>query len=115
MNADFQKARILIADDNSVVRNLIKTFYHGYGFKLAEAINGQQAVEMARACMPDLILMDIQMPVLNGYEAASILKHDKAVKAIPILVITSLEGGEVASRLKDAYDGYVKKPFKKLI
>ena len=67
---------------------------------------------MARACTPDLILLDIQMPVLNGYEAAAILKNDEAVKDIPILIITGQEREEVAERINGMYDGYVSKPFK---
>jgi two-component system, NarL family, sensor histidine kinase EvgS len=107
-----EKPRILIVDDNFVIRDLIKEFYEGYDFDLIEAANGQEAVEMARACTPDLILLDIQMPVMNGYEAAAILKNDEAVKDIPIFVITGQEPGEVEERINGMYDGYVRKPFK---
>ena len=113
MTANFKKPRILIVDDNFVIRDLIKSFYEEYDFELIEAVNGQEAVEMARACTPDLILLDIQMPVLNGYEAAAILKNDEAVKDIPILVITGQEREEVEERINGMYDGYVSKPFKK--
>ena len=64
---------ILIVDDNCVIRNVIKSFFNEYDVELIMAVNGQEAVEMARACTPDLIMLDIQMPVLNGYEAAALL------------------------------------------
>jgi CheY-like chemotaxis protein len=113
MTVNSQKPRILIVDDNFAIRDLIKSFYEEYDLELIEAVNGKDAVEMARACTPDLILLDLQMPVLNGYEAATILKNDEAVKDIPILVVTGQEHGEVAERINGMYDGYVSKPFKK--
>ncbi|MBN2105937.1 MAG: response regulator [Deltaproteobacteria bacterium] len=113
MAGNFIKPRILIADDNFVIRDLIKSFYEDYNFELIEAVNGQEAVEMVRTCIFDLILLDIQMPLLNGYEVAAILKNDKDVKDIPIVVITSHEHGEVEDRINGLYEGYVNKPFKK--
>jgi CheY-like chemotaxis protein len=112
MTINFKKPRILIVDDNFIIRDLIKSFFEEYDFELIEAVNGQEAVDMARACKPDLILLDIQMPFLNGYEAAAILKNDEAVKDIPILIITGQERGEVAEQINGMYDGYVRKPFK---
>jgi CheY-like chemotaxis protein len=113
MTLNFEKPRILIVDDNFAIRDLIKLFYEEYDLELIEAVNGKDAVAVARAYRPDLILLDIQMPVLNGYEAAAILKNDEAVKDIPILIITGQEQGEVAERINGMYDGYVSKPFKK--
>ena len=113
MTVHLKKPRILIVDDNCVIRNVIKSFFNEYDVELIMAVNGQEAVEMARACTPDLIMLDIQMPVLNGYEAAALLKNDESVKAIPILVITGQEYGQIAERLNGMYDGFVSKPFKK--
>ena len=113
MPVNFEKPRILIVDDSSEIRNLIKLFYEEYDFELIMAVNGQEAVNIVRECTLDLILLDIQMPVLNGYEVAAILKNDEAFKAIPILVITSQERGDVAEQINGLYDGYVSKPFKK--
>lgn len=112
MTVNFKKPRILIVDDNFIIRDLIKSFYEEYDFELFEAVNGQDAVTMARACTPDLILLDIHMPVLNGYEAAALLKNDEAVKDIPILIVTGQERDEVAERIDGMYDGFVRKPFK---
>lgn len=113
MTIQCKKPRILIVDDNAVIRDLIKEFYEDCNFELIEAVNGQEAVEMARTCLFDLILLDIQMPVLSGYEVAAILKNDRTVKDIPIVVISGQEREEVDARIKGLYDGYVNKPFKK--
>ncbi|MBN2105889.1 MAG: response regulator [Deltaproteobacteria bacterium] len=113
MTIQCKKPRILIGDDNVVIRDLIKEFYEDCNFELIEAVNGQEAVEMARTCLFDLILLDIQMPVLSGYEVAAILKNDRTVKDIPIVVISGQEREEVDARIKGLYDGYVNKPFKK--
>lgn len=114
MTISFEKPRILIVDDSSDIRDLIKSFYEEYDLELIEAVNGQEAVEMVRTCPPDLILLDIQMPVLNGYEVAAILKNDEAVQDIPILVITGQERWEVEEQIEGMYDGYVSKPFKEV-
>ena len=113
MTVNLKKPRILIVDDNCLIRNVIKSFFDEYDFEIIMAVNGQEAVEKVRACTPDLILLDIQMPVLNGYEVAALLKNDETVKAIPILVITGQEHRQVAERINGMYDGYVSKPFKK--
>jgi two-component system, NarL family, sensor histidine kinase EvgS len=111
MNVHFEKPRILIVDDTPHIRELIKLFYDEYDFDLIEAVNGRDAVERARACTPDLILLDIQMPVMNGYEAAVILKNDKALKDIPLLVMTGQAFGNVTELISGMYDGYLSKPF----
>jgi len=111
MTVNFEKPRILIVDDTRHIRDLIRLIYDEYDIDLIEAVNGRDAVEMARACTPDLILLDIQMPVMNGYEAAVILKNDKALKDTPLLFMSGLEFSDVPERLSGLYDGYLSKPF----
>ncbi len=111
MDVHFKKPRILIVDDSRHIRDVIRSFYDEYGFDVLEAVNGREAVEMARTHAPDLILLDIQMPVMNGYEAAVILKNDKALKDIPLLVLTGQAFCEVTERISGMYDGYLSKPF----
>lgn len=113
MSAHRKKPCILIVDDDYLIRDLIKEFLDDYDLELLEAVNGQQAVSMACAYNPDLILLDIQMPVMNGYTTAAILKNYEAVKNIPILIITGQEHGEVAARISGMHDGYMRKPFEK--
>jgi two-component system, NarL family, sensor histidine kinase EvgS len=112
MTASYEKPRILIVDDTPRVRELIKLYYDEYDFDVIEAANGREGVEMARACTPDLILLDTQMPVMNGYEAAVLLKNDKSVKDIPLLFIAGQDLNEEAERFSGMYDGYLSKPFR---
>jgi CheY-like chemotaxis protein len=108
------KPRILIVDDEAFMRDLIKSFYSNYDFELIEAANGQEALEAARAYSLDLILLDILMPVMNGYEAAALLKADESLKAIPLIIITGQERMVVDEHIKDMYDAFLIKPFEKI-
>jgi CheY-like chemotaxis protein len=112
MTASYEKPRILIVDDTPRVRELIKLYYDEYDFDVIEAANGREGVEKARACTPDLILLDTHMPVMNGYEAAVILKNDKSVKNIPLLFIAGQELDDESERFSGMYDGYLSKPFR---
>lgn len=79
MNRAKSKVRILIADDHEMVRKVLKTLIEKeYDLKvIAEAANGEEAVRLARALLPDIILMDVSMPVMDGIEAARQLSSDK--------------------------------------
>jgi two-component system cell cycle response regulator DivK len=79
---------------------------------LIEAVTGEEGVAMAEARRPDLILMDIQLPGLDGYEATRRIKADPALRAIPIIAVTSyaLSGDDVKAR-EAGCDAYVTKPF----
>ena len=109
MPVNLKKSRILIVDDDPAIRNLIKRYYALYDFDLLEAIHGQQAIEMAPLSRPDLILLDIEMPVLNGYTTIAILKTHEATSDVPIILMTGQE--EAKDKARGLYDEYVSKPF----
>jgi two-component system, OmpR family, response regulator MprA len=111
MPSSSKKPRILIVDDDPIIRYLLKRFYACYDFELFEAVNGQQAIEMAPIYKPDLILLDIQMPVCNGYTTVAILRTHEATKDVPILLITGQEFEEVKDKTRGMYDAYLSKPF----
>lgn len=104
--------RILMVEDTEDNRQIIRDLFEGSGFELIEAHDGAAGVAMAREHRPDLILMDIQLPVLDGYETTRRIKADPACAHIPILAVTSyaLSGDEVKARAAGC-DGYVAKPF----
>jgi two-component system, cell cycle response regulator DivK len=79
---------------------------------MLEALDGQEGVRIAKAELPDLILMDIQLPIMDGYEATRLIKADPALKAIPIIIVTSyaLSGDETKAEAAGC-DAYVPKPF----
>jgi len=103
---------ILIVEDQEDNRRILRDLLTSAGFELLEATTGEEGVRLAQARRPDLILMDIQMPVLDGYEATRRIKTDPELCHIPIIVVTSyaLSGDDVKAQAAGA-DAYVAKPF----
>jgi len=80
---------VLLVEDNEVNRYLARFVLEAGGFRVITANNGLDAIELARANDPDVILMDIQMPVMDGYEATARLKADAALQHIPVVALTA--------------------------
>ena len=102
---------ILIVEDDPKSLILTRDLLRVSGFQTIEATDGIQGVELARAQLPDCILMDIIMPRMDGYTACRNIKTDEATKAIPVVMLTSL-GYELNKELGNGVgaDGYVTKP-----
>ena len=102
---------ILIVEDDSKSMELTRDFLQVKGYQTIEAIDGKQGVQLAKAKKPDLILMDIMMPVMDGYAACSAIKKDDATKNIPVIMLTSVGFAlnEKLARLTGA-SGYITKP-----
>jgi two-component system, cell cycle response regulator DivK len=108
---DAMPAKILIAEDNESNRLLIRDLLHHYGYEVYEAENGRKAVEMSREIAPDLILMDIQMPVMDGLTAMKHLKNDAATAGLMIIALTSFAMKHDREKMLAAgFDGYLAKP-----
>lgn len=104
--------RILIVEDTEDNRQILRDLLTSAGFDIVEAHDGKAAVEAAAEHLPDLILMDIQLPILNGYEAIRLIKANDALQAIPIIAVTSYALSEDKEKARSAgCDGYVAKPF----
>ena len=103
---------ILVVEDQEDNRQILRDLLTSGGFDMIEADNGADAITAAQANRPDLILMDIQLPILDGYEATRRIKADPDLKAIPIIVVTSyaLSGDEAKARAAGC-DAYVTKPY----
>jgi two-component system cell cycle response regulator DivK len=80
---------VLLVEDNEVNRYLARFVLEQSGFQVVTAENGREAIGRARELRPDLILMDIQMPVMDGYEATMQLKADPELRAIPVVALTA--------------------------
>ena len=102
---------VLLVEDNEDNRIIYATALRYAGYSVIEAITGVEGVDRAREHKPDLILMDISVPELDGWEATAILKADRSTKHIPIVAVTAhaLPGDEERS-LKAGCDGYLAKP-----
>jgi two-component system, cell cycle response regulator DivK len=104
--------RILVIEDQEDNRAILRDLLTAAGYALIEAFDGAEGVAKAEAERPDLILMDIQMPVMDGYEATRRIKAIPACAAIPVIAVTSyaLSGDEAKTRSAGC-DGYVAKPY----
>jgi two-component system cell cycle response regulator DivK len=81
--------KVLIVDDNEKNRKLLRVILAKAGYETLEAENGRKAVDLAREMLPDIILMDYRMPVMDGIEATKIIKNEGPTSGIPVFIITS--------------------------
>ena len=104
--------RILVVEDQEDNRAILRDLLQSVGYELVEAVNGEEALSIALEHKPDLILMDIQLPVVDGYEATRRIKAEPALQGIPVIAVTSyaLSGDEEKAR-EAGCDDYVTKPF----
>lgn len=104
--------RILVVEDQADNRTILRDLLGSAGYEVLEAFDGAAGVAMAAAERPDLILMDIQMPELDGYEATRRIKAQAELAAIPIIAVTSyaLSGDEAKTR-EAGCDDYIAKPY----
>ncbi|QTA78264.1 Two component system response regulator/histidine kinase [Desulfonema limicola] len=113
-NTIFKNPVVLVADDIKTNRDLIKAFVNNANIQILDAENGEQAVIMAEKYMPDLILMDIRMPVKDGYEAAKEIRNNNKLSNIPVIALTALAMKDEQEKIKkEIFDGYLKKPVDK--
>ena len=104
--------RILVIEDTEDNRQIIRDLLSSVGYELIEAVDGAAGVALARDERPDLILMDIQLPEIDGYEATRRIRAIPELAKVPIIAVTSyaLSGDEAKTR-EAGCDGYVAKPF----
>jgi two-component system, cell cycle response regulator DivK len=104
--------RILIIEDEEDNRAIMRDLLITAGYNLIEAVDGEEGVKLAQRERPDLILMDIQLPILGGYEATRRIRASAELKSIPIIAVTSyaLHGDDAKARAAGC-DSYVSKPF----
>ena len=103
---------ILVVEDQEDLRGMLRTLLTGSGYEMIEAADGKAGVAQAKTERPDLILMDIQMPVLDGYDATGQIKADPNLKSTPIIAVSSfaMKGDEEKARASGC-DHYVTKPY----
>ena len=104
--------RILVVEDQEDLRSILRDLLTGSGYAVAEAADGRDGVAKALSERPDLILMDIQLPLMDGYEATRRIKADPELKKIPIIVVTSYAlSGDDGKAHAAGCDAYVTKPY----
>lgn len=104
-------ARIIVADDDREVRELIIFALRFAGHKVIGAQNGKEVIQLAHQLMPDLILMDVRMPIMNGYEACKTIKAENETKSIPVIFLSARgQEAEIQAGLSAGGDDYILKP-----
>jgi CheY-like chemotaxis protein len=103
--------KILVVEDNDKNRKMIKDILQYYGYEVLEAENGKIGVDLTKQHLPDLVIMDIQMPVMDGFTAIALLKDDPATKSIRVLALTSFAmKGDREKIMQAGFDDYIAKP-----
>lgn len=104
--------RILVAEDERDIRELIAFTLRFAGFDVVLATNGAEAVEMAEANPPDLIILDVRMPKMSGYEACRRLKENPRTSSVPVVFLSAKgQDAEIQQGLASGADEYILKPF----
>lgn len=104
--------RILVVEDQEDNRRILRDLLTSVGYEIIEAVTGEEGVALAETGHPDLILMDIQLPGIDGYEATRRVRAHPTLRQVPIIAVTSyaLSGDDVKAK-EAGCDGYVPKPF----
>lgn len=103
---------ILIVEDDNDIRENIRIYLDSIGFSCMEALDGAEAIELTKREHPDLILLDIMLPRINGYQVCKILKEDQKYKSIPIIMLSAkVEREDKEWGAKMGVDAYMTKPF----
>ena len=104
---------ILNVEDNEANRKIVRYLFESKGYKVVEAMDGEEGVRMADQERPDIILMDVQLPKLSGYEATLRIKANPALRDIPVIAVTSFAlSGDDEKAMEAGCDDYIAKPFK---
>jgi DNA-binding response OmpR family regulator len=107
-----QSRKVLVAEDEPDIRRLITYSLQFAGYTVIQAVNGEEAIEQAEKEQPDLILLDVRMPKMNGYEACEVLKAQDSTKDIPIAFLSARgQETEIKHGLELGAEEYILKPF----
>ena len=103
--------RILVVEDNPLNLKLVRDVLTASGYEVVEAQTGEAGVSIAADCAPDLVLMDLQLPGIDGYEALRLIREDPRIGEVPIVALTAFAMREDRERTARAgFDGYLSKP-----
>src|SRR5215467_9913432 len=103
--------QILIVEDKAASRELLRTVLEKEGYNVAEAKDGDEALERLKAATPDLVLLDLQIPIRNGYDVLRIIRDDKRLVNVPVVALTaSAMQGDREKALAAGFTSYIAKP-----
>ena len=103
--------RILLAEDDPASRELLRELLERWGYEVVEAVDGGEALEKIREIVPDLAILDVQMPVLDGYSVLHFVREDQRFASLPVLALTAFAmDGDREKALLQGFTGYQSKP-----
>ena len=106
-----EQQKILIVDDSDNNRKLLRVILEKSGYEIHEALDGEEGIRLAKDLIPAIILMDIQLPTMNGLEATAAIKSDDSTSEIPVIAVTSYAmRGDRETFLNQGFDAYIPKP-----
>jgi len=112
MGFPMAEARILLVDDTRLNRELAKDLLERKGYQVLEAVCGKEGIEKARQNKPDIILLDIELPDMNGLEVIKVIKEDPEINSIPVVAFTGYNQHEEQEKfLVAGFAGFIPKPF----
>lgn len=107
-----KKKKILFADDEETLRSLLRIILEKGGYEMLEAGDGKAALEQVKKNRPDLVILDINMPKMNGFDVLEHLKKDPKTRDIPVIMLTTRSGqGDIEEAMELDADQYIPKPF----
>lgn len=103
--------KILVAEDNAALRELVRETVEGLGYEVIEAVDGEEALRKIRESPPDLVLLDIQMPKLDGTAVLQRIRQDQRLAALPVIALTAFAmRGDREKGIEAGFDNYLAKP-----
>jgi two-component system cell cycle response regulator DivK len=105
-----RKAVVVLAEDNDDARRIYSLILRHYGYQVEEVATGSEAVQVTRSLLPSLVLMDIGLPEMDGWQASRILKEDPATSAIPLIAFSARVDSASDLVGRPTFDGYILKP-----
>ncbi len=103
--------KVLVAEDSPINRELLRELLEARGYEVFEACNGQEALELSTQIEPDVLLLDIGMPVLDGFATVRKLRESNSPPGLPVLAVTAYAmRGDRENILNSGFDGYISKP-----
>jgi len=104
-------AKILLVEDNELNRDMLSRRLQRKGYEVVTAVNGQEGVDLAKSAMPDLILMDMSLPIIAGWEATKLIKANPSTQGIPVIALTAhAMTGDREKSIEAGCDDYDTKP-----
>ena len=105
------KPLVLVIDDDDAIREILSDILKAQGLDVIDAPNGNEGVKLALKVLPDMVLLDIRMPMMDGFDVCRAIKSDARGKGIPIIMVTSMDQHkDVEKALANGADGYISKP-----